>query len=208
MRDMAPEMNIKDVSCALGEKDNDSVHICDTARVISQSPEVFITEDNIINTQGSTELDSDEPMKMTDLSTIAPNNSTSELGQEKLEIPPEDERRSDRLKKTTTMSTSEKTKMVTQKRNLEGNPKTNYNSFSVLPIEELVHVTADMGVALDENDFDTFNLLKDLEKARSDLYQKQSEKLSESQTESIEIMQADKNTLALEWMQDESSDTD
>ncbi|XP_066343331.1 uncharacterized protein [Miscanthus floridulus] len=121
MRDMAPEMNIKDVSCALGEKDNDSVHICDTARVISQSPEFFITEDNIINTQGSTELDSDEPMKMTGLSTIAPNNSTSELGQEKLEIPPEDERRrSDRLKKTTTMSTSEKTKMVTQKRNLEG----------------------------------------------------------------------------------------
>jgi len=177
--------------------------------MISQSPEVFITEDNIINTQGSTEMDIDEPVKVADHSIIDPNNTASELGREKLEIPPEHERRrSDRLKKTATMSTMEKNQKMAQKRNLEGNPSTKYNSFSVLPIEELVHVTADMGVALDENDFDMFNLLKDLEKARSDLYQKQTEKLSESQTESVEIMQTDKNTLALEWMQDESSEDD
>ena len=35
-----------------------------------------------------------------------------------------------------------------------------------------MNVTSNMGVDLNENDFDTFNLLKDLEKARDDLYHK------------------------------------
>lgn len=104
------------------------------------------------------------------------------------------------------MTTMEKNQKMARKRNLEGNPP-NSNSFSVLSIEEFVLITTDMGVAVDENDFDTFNLLKDLEKARNDLYQKQTEKVIDSQTETFEVCQAEKATLALEWMQEESSET-
>jgi hypothetical protein len=40
-------------------------------------------------------------------------------------------------------------------------------------IDEIIHTTADMGVVLDNDDFDTFSFLNDLENARHDLYQKQ-----------------------------------
>jgi hypothetical protein len=96
---------------------------------------------------------------------------------------------------------------MAKKGNLEGNPSS-FNYFSVLPIEEMVNVTSNMGIDLNENDFDTFNLLKDLEKARDDLYYKQINKASDPQTESVEDMQANKASLVLEWIQEESSETD
>jgi hypothetical protein len=46
----------------------------------------------------------------------------------------------------------EKNQKMAKKRNLEGNPQ-NSNSFSMLPIEELVTVSTGMGASLDENDF-------------------------------------------------------
>lgn len=91
-------------------------------------------------------------------------------------------RRSDRLKKSTSLTTMEKNQKMAKKRNLEGNPSCS-NSFSTLPIEEIAKVSTDMGVVVEESDFDTFDLLKDLEKARGDLYKKQSENHSISQTE-------------------------
>jgi hypothetical protein len=51
-------------------------------------------------------------------------------------------------------------------------------------------------------------LLKDLEKARDDLYYKQINKASDPQTESVEDMQANKASLVLEWIQEESSEID
>lgn len=65
-----------------------------------------------------------------------------------------------------------------------------------------------MGVNIDENDFDTFDLLKNLEKARDDLYKKQSVTSDIPQTESVEVSNPVNSILALEWMQEESSETD
>ena len=65
-------------------------------------------------------------------------------------------RRSERLKKDTNPHTMDKVTRVAQKRNLEGNTS-NYNSFSALPVEDIITVTADMGVILDATDFDTFD---------------------------------------------------
>jgi hypothetical protein len=82
------------------------------------------------------------------------------------------ERRSGRLKKDTTISTMEKVDMMAKKRNLEGN-NVNTNSFSVLPVDDLLHSAADMGVVANSDNLETFDLLKTLEFARNDVYQKQ-----------------------------------
>jgi hypothetical protein len=42
--------------------------------------------------------------------------------------------------------------------NLEGNPS-NCNSFSVLPVEEIAHVTSCMGIIVEDDNFATFNLM-------------------------------------------------
>jgi hypothetical protein len=47
--------------------------------------------------------------------------------------------------------------------------------------------------------FDTFDLLKNLKKARDDLYQKQTEKSLIPQTKSVEVSCDENNPLALEW---------
>jgi hypothetical protein len=157
----------------MGEKGN-SVTISKISEVASQtvslSPEVFIPDDGIINTQGSIEMEVGENEKVTYLSALEMESLTKEVEAEKMEVWQDHERRrSDRLKKTTTMTTMEKNLKMAKKGNLEGNPSS-FNCFSVLLIEEMVNVTSNMGIDLNENDFDTFNLLKDLEKARDDLY--------------------------------------
>jgi hypothetical protein len=73
---------------------------------------------------------------------------------------------------------------------------------------KLLIYLSDMGVNIDENDFDTFDLLKNLEKARDDLYKKQSVTSDIPQTESVEVSNPVNSILALEWMQEESSETD
>lgn len=195
----------------MGEKGN-SVTISKISEVASQtvslSPEVFIPDDGIINTQGSIEMEVGENEKVTYLSALEMESLTKEVEAEKMEVWQDHERRrSDRLKKTTTMTTMEKNLKMAKKGNLEGNPSS-FNCFSVLLIEEMVNVTSNMGIDLNENDFDTFNLLKDLEKARDDLYYKQINKASDPQTESVEDMQANKASLVLEWIQEESSEID
>jgi len=114
-------------------------------------------------------------------------------------------RRSERLKKDTNIHTMNKVTKMTQKQNLEGNSK-NKNSFSLLPIEEIVTISADMGVIINHDDFDTFNLLKDLEQARGDLYSKQCKLKKSSQTESVENESNNVAPLELEWLQDENSE--
>jgi hypothetical protein len=84
----------------------------------------------------------------------------------------QERRRSERLKKDTAISTMEKANMMAKKRNLEGN-NVNTNSFSVLPVDDLLHSAADMGVVANSDNLETFDLLKTLEFARNDVYQKQ-----------------------------------
>lgn len=114
-------------------------------------------------------------------------------------------RRSERLKKDTNLHTMDKVTRVAQKRNLVGNFK-NTNSFSIVPVEEIASILADMGVIISHDDFDTFSWLKDLEQARDDLYLKQCDLKKSSQTESVENVDNAHAPLELEWLQDESSE--
>ena len=57
------------------------------------------------------------------------------------------------------------TKAAGRKRSSEGN-KANTNSFSCLDSEEIIARANGMGAKFDPNDFDSINLLSELEKAR------------------------------------------
>ena len=100
------------------------------------------------------------------------------------------ERRSERLKKDATLTNVEEVERNAHKTNLEGNSY-NYNSFSALLNDDIAHVTFCMGIVVEDNSFDTFNLVRDLEKARDDLYQKQMLKNQKPQTESFEGIHED-----------------
>lgn len=115
-------------------------------------------------------------------------------------------RMSDWLKKDTSLSTMEKNVRMAPKRNLEGN-STNANTFSVLTTEEIIHITTDMGIIY-KDDFVTYDLLKDIEKARDDLCHKQIAKNQNSQTMVVEKCQSENEPLLLEWLQGESSDSE
>ena len=88
------------------------------------------------------------------------NDDTSDPGQKNnqsmISQQTPERRWSERLKKDTAVTTMEKNERMAKKRNLEGNTS-NYNSFSALPVEDIITVTADMGVILDATDFDTFD---------------------------------------------------
>lgn len=171
---------------------------------ISKSPEIFLTDDLIIHSQESLAGEATKPaMESDDKVLTVAGEEISKADAEpmcKLNV----QRRSERLKKETTLTTKEKTEKITRKRNLEGNTSS-CNSFSALPVEDVVSVSADMGVVLDKNDFATFDLLKDLETARHNLYEKQN-KDAAPQTEPVEENHDDNNTLTLTWMHDESSE--
>lgn len=65
-----------------------------------------------------------------------------------------------------------------------------------------------MGIVVSSDDFDTFNLLKDLEKARDDLYQTHNTKPMGPQTELVEAAHGNNENLAIDWLNDESSEAD
>lgn len=106
--------------------------------------------------------------------------------------------------KEITLTTQEKTERMAKKRNMEGTCST-HNMFFVLPIDEIAELTTGMGVNIDVNDFGTFDLLKDLEFTRHDLFVKQKEVNVNSQTE---IVGNCESPLPIEWLQDENSDTE
>lgn len=114
------------------------------------------------------------------------------------------EKRSERLKSTTHLSTMEKCDLMAQKNNLEGNLNKS-NSFSVLPIEDIVNQYSSMGFIVENNDFGTFDLLKDLERARNDLFVKQNEVAQNAQAKSAEPLLIIFEKLALDGTSEESS---
>ena len=74
--------------------------------------------------------------------------------------------------------------MVARKRNLEGNPLAT-NMFSDLPVESINCLSADMGIAVDNINFGTFNMLKDLEIARHNLHIKHTKHVVNEQDEEV-----------------------
>jgi hypothetical protein len=181
----------------------------------SLSPEIFIPDDNIINTQESVgaEMEVDNRslknlMEDGDKGDV-PSSQVQKLeaGGEGTSLQEDERRRSDRLKKDTNLHTMDKVKKLAKKRNLKGN-STNENYFSILPIEESVSISPDMDIDIKNDDFVTFDLLKTLESARNDLYLKENEIKQNSQTESVENPQKNDDQLHLEWLQEETSMTE
>ncbi|XP_066354675.1 uncharacterized protein [Miscanthus floridulus] len=173
---------------------------CEGGRENEQSLEVFILEDNIVNMQESMEVDDDTQLNNDTVLDKKGTNTSDPMvvpGKEAHQI--QERIKSERLKKDTCLSTME-VERARIKKNLEGNSSTT-NLFSVLSIDEIIHTTSEMGVVLDNNDFDTFNLLNDLENARNDLYQKQLDQKQKSQTDTVETEQKEGST-----MQEESSE--
>jgi hypothetical protein len=127
-----------------------------------------------------------------------------EAGDEDISFQQLERRRSERLKKDTNLHTMDKVEKLAKKGNLEGN-SSNENSFLVLPIEEIVNISTDMGIAVKNDDFVTFVLLKVLEFARNYLYLKENEVKQNSQTKSVKNPQIIDDQLQLEWLQEKTS---
>jgi hypothetical protein len=104
------------------------------------SLEIFIHDDTIINTQGSANMEGDDSKMVNGQNDEDKNPRPNDMIPEVVEIPPSPSRKSDRLKKTTTLTTMEKNQKMAKKRNIEGNPSCSY-SFSVLTINEVVNIS-------------------------------------------------------------------
>jgi hypothetical protein len=65
-----------------------------------------------------------------------------------------------------------------------------------------------MGVVIENDDFDIFDLLKDLETMRHNLYNKQKQNNQDSQTHLVESAEGDNTILLVEWVQEESSEAE
>lgn len=76
---------------------------------------------------------------------------------------------------------------MAMKRNLEGTNLKSDNSFSVLANNEIVHLSKDMCVIIDDSSFNAVNLIKDLEIARHSLAEKRSTPTIENPIEEIII---------------------
>jgi len=112
--------------------------------------------------------------------------------------PTQDRRMSERFKKDITLTTKEKNERMARKRNLEGTCS-NQNMFSILSIEVITDLATDMEVEVDNSDFGTFDLLKDLECARHDLFVKQKENEQIPQTEIVGESEQISSPLQIEW---------
>lgn len=89
-------------------------------------------------------------------------------------------------------------KSSSKKRNLEGTNLTNENSFVVLDNYEIANLTSDMGIVIQDFDFDKVDMMKDLELARHNLDNKSELVKDPNTSQSDEVVNED-NMLLLEW---------
>lgn len=84
----------------------------------------------------------------------------------------EERRTSARLKKDLLISTNDKIIQMGKKRNLEGTNLNSENSFSVLEENEIALLAKGMGIDIDDSNFLTIDLIKELEIARHAIAEK------------------------------------
>lgn len=94
------------------------------------------------------------------------------------------ERRSERLKKDVHVTTKQKNEAYAKKRSLEGNTRTSC-SFSSLENVHLNDLAKNMGVMIPDNNFATFDIIKDLENARNCLNKHQKKAVNDIPCESV-----------------------
>lgn len=225
------KLNGKDTSEKMGEKDG----VTPDQLVRGTSPEVIGTEDYVMNTQESEGIINSQEVPLSrgesrdsailsqpteSIIDLADEKGKGEInmivdveGTQKFDGPPlkdateedlflKERRRSERLKKVTNIPTKEKNERIAKKRNLEGN---SFNMFSALHSDVIVDTALDMGIIINRNDFGTFNLLNDLEIARSELHNRQC--LDRMETiETAENKQSMESDNQLDWLQKEPSD--
>lgn len=167
---------------------------------ITISPEVFLSDDHIINSQGSTVSEGEN----TNLN-VQPHPEATKQGRNKGMVQQE-KKRSERLKKDIASSTQEKVEMMAKKRNLEGTTKSQ-SMFSELSHYAFSCISKKMGIQLNDGNDKSFDILKELEIARANLFQKQNQLNSKVIIEEINEEDED-TTLQLEWVHEESSDPD
>ncbi|TVU05367.1 hypothetical protein EJB05_48526, partial [Eragrostis curvula] len=97
-----------------------------------------------------------------------------------------------------------------KKRNLEGTNLNDHNSFSVLSNPEISLIASNMGIVVNLDQFDTIDLMKDLEVARHAIKNKKDNEANPENVEVIE-MQADSGPnsgmpLLLEWENEDSEE--
>jgi hypothetical protein len=80
--------------------------------------------------------------------------------------------------------------------------------FSILHVDEIAELSSNMDVNIESSDSGTFDLLKDLECDRHDLYIKQRDNALKPQSEIVEDDKHSESPLPVEWLQEENSDTD
>ena len=90
----------------------------------------------------------------------------------------EDRRRCSRLQKDLLLTTEDKTAITNKKRNLEGTNLNSENSFAVLADSIIIDTSTLMGVHIDQSDFSSIDLIKDLEIARHALSNKVANQIS------------------------------
>ena len=107
------------------------------------------------------------------------NKSEKELDMEKLENPSDklkalrqERRSSERVIQNMNLSTSCSSRILSNKRTLEGNNDSS-NSFSILGNDEIIDRSMSMGVKLDVSSFASIDILKNMENARIALSKKQ-----------------------------------
>jgi hypothetical protein len=146
----------------------------DANSVMQQLPSSQVLHDedagNVINSQESVITDDggEKDGVMGDKMLVDKTSSEDDKGKEDQ---PEC-RRSERLKKDVLLTTMEKNDAMARKRNLEGNSKIPRN-LSDVDNSILNSLAKNMGVVIQNENFATFDVLKDLESARNCLYAKQ-----------------------------------
>jgi hypothetical protein len=173
-------------------------------------------ENVVINTQESTitavELASqdEEPDRKRKSLPEMKVQDEAKMDENKTMQPKEDQqvrRQSERLGKNIHLTTQERNEIMAQKRCLEGN-STHAVSFSELSNNDMCSIAKNMGVVISEDDFDTFDVVKELELARANLYEKQHINKQTDQNDETVDNDDHEETLIIEWHQDESSESE
>lgn len=105
------------------------------------------------------------------------------------------------------LTTQEKNKIMAKKRCMEGNSSHTVALFDIQNTK-MCSLAKNMGVIIEEEDFDTFDMLKELKIARSNLYDKQQSNKQNEQSDIIEISEDEGETLLIEWYREASSESE
>jgi len=96
---------------------------------------------------------------------------------------------------------------MAKKKNLEGNTSSKF-TISELSHKSMHDMSQKMGVMVDNDSSNSFDLLKEIENARLNLYNKQQKAKANIQIIEIDEEAESSDQLQLEWLQEENSEPD